>query len=77
MAFVAFRVNCPSTLRSPDGRPGSGLTILVGANNSGKSTVVEAFEALSKSRGNAPTFSIGKRNAYHANHLIHTLYFRW
>jgi energy-coupling factor transporter ATP-binding protein EcfA2 len=60
----------PLHLAIPDGRPGSGLTILVGANNSGKSTVVEAFEALSKSRGNAPTFSIGKRNAYNPNHLI-------
>jgi AAA15 family ATPase/GTPase len=60
----------PLHLAIPDGRPGSGLTILVGANNSGKSTVVEAFEALARSKGNLPSFSVGKRNAHNPNHLI-------
>jgi predicted ATPase len=59
----------PLHLAIPDGRPGSGLTILVGANNSGKSTVVEAFEALARSKGNLPSFSVGKRNAHNPNHL--------
>jgi predicted ATPase len=44
----------------PDGSLGSGLTILVGANNSGKSTVVEAFLALGQS--GAPSFTQGRRN---------------
>ncbi|NKS36637.1 AAA family ATPase [Rhodococcus hoagii] len=44
----------------PNGTPGSGLTILVGANNCGKSTVIEAIRAIS--RGNAPSYSTLKRN---------------
>ena len=47
-------------LAIPNGKAGSGLTILVGPNNGGKSTIVEAFRALSKS--SAPSFPIGKRN---------------
>lgn len=44
----------------PNGRSGSGLTILIGPNNAGKSTVIEAFRALG---GNAEqSFSEGKRN---------------
>lgn len=46
----------------PNGTPGSGLTVLVGANNSGKSTIMEAFTALS--RREPTSYSIGKRNAY-------------
>ncbi|MBD2345524.1 AAA family ATPase [Anabaena subtropica] len=40
---------------------GSGLTILVGANNVGKSTVIEAFRALAKRNPN-PSFTQGRRN---------------
>ena len=43
------------------GKPGSGLTILVGPNNGGKSTVLDALRAFFE-RGN-PVFSEGKRNA--------------
>lgn len=65
----------PLYLAIPDGRPGSGMTILVGSNNSGKSTVVEAFEALSKDQHVLPSFSIGKRNALNPNHLnIHATF---
>lgn len=39
--------------------PGSGLTILVGPNNSGKSTVIEAVHLLSK---NADTIPVSYRN---------------
>jgi predicted ATP-dependent endonuclease of OLD family len=34
------------SLAIPNGKPGSGLTVLVGPNNGGKSTVIEAFKAL-------------------------------
>jgi ABC-type arginine transport system ATPase subunit len=44
----------------PNGEIGSGLTILVGPNNGGKSTVVEALGALSKNR--PQSFDIDKRN---------------
>ncbi len=43
----------------PSGLLGSGLTILVGPNSGGKSTVVESLSALSSNR---PTYSEGKRN---------------
>src|SRR5690242_9317528 len=43
----------------PNGDLGSGLTILVGPNNGGKSTVLEAVRAFS---GELPTFHEGKRN---------------
>lgn len=49
------------SLARPDGRtPGSGLTMLVGPNNGGKSTVVEAFRAVTTT--SAPSFTEGKRN---------------
>src|SRR5215831_964502 len=47
-------------LSVPDGRRGSGLTVLVGPNNSGKSTIIEAFAALSHREG--LSFTEGKRN---------------
>ena len=46
-------------LAQPSGEPGSGITILVGPNSSGKSTVVDAMHSFSK---NDTTFSQGKRN---------------
>ena len=49
-------------LAHPDGiSVASGLTVLVGPNNGGKSTVVEAFRALA-SGGVEPSFTEGKRN---------------
>jgi predicted ATPase len=44
----------------PNGKAGSGLTLLVGPNNGGKSTIVEALRALAGRKGQS--FSIGKRN---------------
>src|SRR5512146_3246215 len=46
----------------PDGRPGSGLTIIVGANNSGKSTAIEALRAFIPHSPTA-SFTRGRRNA--------------
>lgn len=43
-----------------DGKEGSGLTFIVGANNSGKTTIIEALEAFCGSK--KPSFSKGKRN---------------
>jgi energy-coupling factor transporter ATP-binding protein EcfA2 len=49
------------TLAQPDGTSvASGLTVLVGPNNGGKSTIVEAFRALAS--GGKPSFTEGKRN---------------
>ena len=44
----------------PNGQPGSGLTVIVGPNNSGKSTLVEVFR-LRRAWG-APSFNVGMRN---------------
>ncbi len=49
-------------LAQPTGEIGSGFTILVGPNNGGKSTVVEALDALF-SPSSTVSFSEGKRNA--------------
>lgn len=50
-------------LSIPNDKLGSGLTILVGPNNSGKSTIIEAFKALNSIKSyNKPSFTEGKRN---------------
>lgn len=43
----------------PNGMPGSGLNVIVGANNSGKSTIIEAMNIL---EGNTDLVSEDKRN---------------
>jgi energy-coupling factor transporter ATP-binding protein EcfA2 len=44
----------------PTGELGSGLTMIVGANNSGKSTAIEALRALTQNT--PPSFTQGRRN---------------
>ena len=41
-------------------KPGSGLTIITGANNSGKTTIIESIRAFNSSE--SPSFSEGRRN---------------
>jgi len=43
----------------PNEKPGSGLTVIVGPNNSGKSTILEAIKRFAK---NAPQFKVGERH---------------
>lgn len=52
----------------PNGKKGSGLTILLGPNNGGKSTIIEAFDIISKST--ATSFSKEKRNKNAGNKII-------
>lgn len=54
----------PATLKLavPNGRPGSGLTLLVGPNNGGKSTVLEALQFLQRT-DDPPPMTEGRRNA--------------
>jgi len=47
-------------LAIPDNNSGSGLTVVVGPNNSGKSTIYEAFRAIAQN--STPSFSDGRRN---------------
>ena len=46
----------------PNGSLGSGLTVIVGANNAGKSTVIEALRALAQKENKSPSFTQGRRN---------------
>lgn len=46
---------------APNGKPGSGLTILTGSNNAGKSTILECLRTRSGTQ--SPSFTAGARNA--------------
>lgn len=58
--FRGFREEAVLRLAQPMGEPGNGLTLVVGANNTGKSTIWESFDAVS--RKSAVSFSAGRRN---------------
>ncbi|AAM05627.1 TPA: ATP-binding protein [Methanosarcina acetivorans] len=58
--FRGFAEEQELKLSIPDGKKGSGLTVIVGPNNGGKSTIIEAFKAVS-SRSDI-SFSEGQRN---------------
>lgn len=60
--FRGFREPACLRLAQPDGNPGSGLTIVVGANNTGKSTVWESFDAAARKMKGDVSFSEGRRN---------------
>ena len=63
MEILGFRgfSNCQTLeMAVPNDTPGSGLTILVGPNNAGKSTVIESVRAFSQNE--PPSFTVGKRN---------------
>ncbi|MCQ9210893.1 AAA family ATPase [Granulicatella seriolae] len=55
----------------PNGNPGGGITILVGANNSGKTTILEALRAFNAQKDNPPSFSERKRNVRCENGKVH------
>lgn len=59
--FRGFGTRQELEFAMPTGLPGSGITFLVGPNNSGKSSLIESIHSL---LGNAPpSFSADKRNA--------------
>ena len=45
----------------PNNKLGGGLTILVGANNSGKTTILEAMRSFNSTKDNPPSFSERKK----------------
>ncbi len=57
----------------PNGKVGSGLTIMVGANNSGKTTVFEALRSFNSPKDKPPSFSERKRNVKCENGKVHLL----
>lgn len=58
----------------PDGTPGSGITVLVGTNNAGKSTIVEALRSLAANTI-SNSFSEGKRNKAYGDSVDFALEF--
>ena len=72
LSIHGFRSYSKETLidfSHPNGEPGGGLTVFVGANNSGKTTAIEALQFFNSSY-NRISFSEGKRNVQ-ANHAVH------
>jgi energy-coupling factor transporter ATP-binding protein EcfA2 len=62
LGLRGFATNQRLELAIPNGRVGSGLTIVVGQNNAGKSTITEAFAAVAGRPNIVRHFSEGKRN---------------
>lgn len=59
--FRGFGEKQTLTFSLPDGRTvGRGLNIITGANNTGKTTIIESIRAFNGSQ--EPTFSEGRRN---------------
>lgn len=59
--FRGFGVKQKLEFALPDNNtPGSGLTIIVGGNNTGKTTIIESIQAFNNSE--PPSFSEGRRN---------------
>ena len=58
--FRGFSSEQTLSFGQPTGKTGSGLTVLVGPNNGGKSTVIESLQAMSARQ--EASFSEGKRN---------------
>ena len=59
--FRGFSQKQSLEFSATNNQPGSGLTIITGANNSGKSSIIEFLKA----RGGyqSPSFTVGARNA--------------
>jgi predicted ATP-dependent endonuclease of OLD family len=72
LGLRGFSTNQRLELAIPNGKVGSGLTIVVGQNNAGKSTITEAFAAVA---GPPRRFSEGKRNKAGGNKVSITLTF--
>lgn len=71
--FRGFRTASQLSLAQPNGNPGSGLTVVVGANNTGKSTLWESFDAVARKINNDVSFSEGQRNRAATNGIQITM----
>lgn len=61
IGFRGFSTKQTVHFSIPNGKLGSGLTIITGANNSGKSSIIECLKARSGYR--TPSFTVGARNS--------------
>ncbi|TOI71402.1 hypothetical protein CGI53_23245, partial [Vibrio parahaemolyticus] len=61
LGYRGFSEKTEINFAVPNGEKGSGLSIITGANNSGKSSIIECFKA----RGGyqSPSFTVGRRNS--------------
>jgi AAA15 family ATPase/GTPase len=73
--FRGFATSQRLELAIPNGKVGSGLTIVVGQNNAGKSTITEAFAAVAGQPSIIRHFSEGKRNKAAGDRVSITLTF--
>lgn len=62
IGFRGFRERVKLEFATPNGLEGSGLTIITGPNNSGKSSLLECLKA--RAGYNNPSFSVGSRNTH-------------
>lgn len=60
--FRSFSEETVLKLAIPNGEEGSGLTVIVGPNNSGKSSIIEAFHTLFNDTQLIPGETINKKN---------------
>lgn len=68
LGLRGFATNQTLTFSLPTGAPGSGLTVIVGANNAGKSTAVEALRAIAQRQ--TPSFTQGRRNQFAGDQVV-------
>lgn len=71
IGFRGFGTKEKLNFATPNTHEGSGLTVVVGPNNSGKSTIFEALVSISQS--NPPSFSSGRRNNKTRNQVSITI----
>lgn len=61
LGYRGFSVKTEVRFAIPNGQEGSGLSIITGANNSGKSSIIECLKA--RSGYEPPSFTVGRRNS--------------
>ena len=61
LGFRGFKRRGTLSFAIPNGNPGSGLTVITGPNNSGKSSILECLKA--RNGYQSPSFTMGARNA--------------
>lgn len=74
LGFRGFGDEQSLDISIPNGNIGSGLTVVVGPNNAGKSSIIEAIKAVSSRHYQSPSFTEGKRNKEAGDFVKVTLY---
>ena len=71
LGFRGFSQECKIEFAIPNQKEGSGLTILVGENNGGRTSILETLRMLviAKKNSNAISISEGRRNRQNSNYV--------